>query len=106
MVGVWYYQTDGLEVCRVPPTSSPQRPPPPPPPAHVPTPCLAASSRAELFRWFCGRGILKKVPSWSTVQNSFFQTGDDCIKLYWSNAPLLGLLKKALPCRAVLASLR
>eukprot|EP00439_Symbiodinium_sp_Y106_P041677 s3822_g5.t1 len=26
-----------------------------------------------------------EVPSWSMVQNSFFQTGDDCIKLYWSH---------------------
>ena len=26
-----------------------------------------------------------KVPSWSVVQNSFLQTGDDCIKLYWSH---------------------
>ena len=30
-----------------------------------------------------------EVPSWSMVQNSFFQTGDDCIKLYWSHAALL-----------------
>ncbi|CAE7153856.1 unnamed protein product [Symbiodinium pilosum] len=26
-----------------------------------------------------------EVPSWSVVQNSFLQTGDDCIKLYWSH---------------------
>lgn len=40
-----------------------------------------------------------EVPSWSMVQNSFFQTGDDCIKLYWSHATFALIGKCSLSSR-------